>query len=392
MVDVIPFKGIKYSTRDLKDVITEPYDKIPRDLQSKYYERNPHNFIRLNLPADSDPYSSAKATLNEWLRNGILVKDQSPHFYEYVEEFTIFGRKRKRTGLYAAVKIEEYSKKKIYPHEHTFSGPKEDRLKMLRATNTDLEPVFFLYDDPSMEIMGLLDSIKKDKDLDVTDEHGIRHIIYKLNSKEITNFFESKKLVIADGHHRYETALAFSREKGQAGNTGYIMGVLVNRYDSGLVILPSHRVITASPLSPQQVLDKLRENFEIEEISTESVKDPLQTDMIFYFKRHGFDLNLKGKVPRTTSTAENINVSILNDLIISNTLGITNRETIKLARWAGDAVKEVNEGRASFAFLVKPVDPKIVWDVALNSEVMPEKSTDFYPKLISGLLLFGLPD
>ncbi|MCL5407975.1 MAG: DUF1015 domain-containing protein [Candidatus Thermoplasmatota archaeon] len=277
MVEVLPFKGIMYTTGDIKDVITEPYDKIPKELQVRYYERNPHNFIRLNLPMDGDPYGSARATLNEWLRKGILAKDQTPHFYEYVEKFTIFGSTRRRTGVFAAVKIEDYSEKKIYRHERTFTGPKEDRLKMLRATNADLEPVFFLYDDPSMEVEKLLDSLPKIRNLDLTDDGGVRHIIYRLNSQEITDIFKSKKLVIADGHHRYETALAFSKENNQAGNTGYVMAVLVNRYDPGLVILPSHRVIVNSKFNPQQVLEKLEEKFEIKEVPIEFINDPFST-------------------------------------------------------------------------------------------------------------------
>ena len=390
MVEVLPFKGIEYTTNDSKDVITEPYDKIPKELQLKYYERSPYNFIRLNLPMENDPYGSARVTLNEWLRKGILAKDQKPHFYEYVEEFTLFGSTRKRTGVFAAVKIEDYSEKEIYRHERTFTGPKEDRLKMLRATNTDLEPVFFLYDDPSMEVKELLDSLPKIKNLDVTDDGGVRHIVYSLDSHEITNLFKSKKLVIADGHHRYETALAFSKENNHVGNTGYVMAVLVNRHDPGLVILPSHRVITNSKLSPQQVLEKLKEKFEIREVPIESINDPLQMDMVFYFKGRGFDLKLRADVPKTTSLVEDINVSILNNFVISNVLEIRNREMIKFTRWAADAIGDVNDGNASFAFLVKPVDPKTVWNVAMNDEVMPEKSTDFYPKLISGLMIFDL--
>ena len=392
MVDVVPFKGIKFNFPDLRDLITEPYDKIPKDLQKKYYQRNPYNFIRLNLPDESDPYNSAKVTLEKWLKDGILVEDESPYFYEYVEEFTVFGSQKRRRGMFAIVKMEEYEKKKIYPHERTFSGPKEDRLKMLRATNTDLEPVFFLYDDPSMEIVKLFDSVKKEKDSEVTDENGVRHIIYKLKSHEITAFFKNRELVIADGHHRYETALAYSKEKREVGKTGYIMAVLVNRHDPGLVILPSHRVITSSPLSPTQLLDRLNEYFEIKEIPTDSVKDPLQADMIYYFRGHAFELRLKQNLIKADSKTENINVSTLNKYVVSKILNITNRETIKFTRWVAESVGQVDRGEAAFAFLVKPVGPSTVWDAAMNGEVMPEKSTDFYPKLISGLKLFNLQD
>ena len=228
MVEVLPFKGLGFKPGNLKEIITEPYDKISNDLQRTYYERSENNFIRLNLPTGTDPHNSAKKTLEEWRNNGTLKEDQSPFFYEYIEQFDLYGVKRKRIGLFAIVRLEDYGEKNIFRHERTLLNPKDDRLKMLRATQTDLEPILFLYDDVDMELMKIIGSADKENESDFVDENGTRHILKRFESPEITTFFKQKKLVIADGHHRYESALAYGKEMGFTGGTRYVMAVLVN--------------------------------------------------------------------------------------------------------------------------------------------------------------------
>lgn len=390
MVNVLPFCGIKYNVKELGMVITEPYDKITKDMQNQYYKRSPFNFIRLNLPDEVDPYNSARETLRKWLSSGILIKDHEPFFYQYIQKFTLFGKSYERDGLFAIVKLEDYREHNILPHERTFKGPKEDRLKMLRATNTDLEPVFFLYDDPGMFVKKAFEKGSKELDIDVVDDNEIRHTLYKMNSPEISKFFAEKKLVIADGHHRYETALSYGQEMGFAGGTGYIMAVLVNRHDPGLIILPSHRIIKDSGISPDDLLQKLKQFFNITEISVNEVKGFINYDIVYCFKDHAYAIEIKKDVISTDSLSQNLNVSYLNNFVFSRILSISNRETIQFARWPEEVWKQVEEGKSKFAFIVKPVRPGIVWDVAMNGEIMPEKSTDFYPKLISGLKLYDL--
>ncbi|MGC8565735.1 MAG: DUF1015 domain-containing protein [Thermoplasmata archaeon] len=389
MVEVLPFKGIRYSLKELENLVTEPYDKISKEMQRDYYKKNPYNFIRLNLPDAQDPYNSSRDTLKKWLDSGILVKDENPYFYQYIETFNLFGREYTRHGFFAIVKLEDYSEKKILPHERTFKGPKEDRLKMLRATNTDLEPVFFLYDDPENFVQNTFENKKRELEIDVI-VNGIRNRIYKIKNDEISKFFENKQLVIADGHHRYETALAYAKEKGFEKGTGYIMAVLVNRQDPGLVILPSHRVIKQT-MPPEKLLENLKKYFTVNEISINEIRGFLNQDIVFCYRDHAYSLNIKKEFLQNKSISQNLNVSYLNSYVINEILNIKNREEINFERWPQDVLKQI-ENENKYAFLVKPVNPTTVWNVAMNGEIMPEKSTDFYPKLMSGFKLFDLND
>ncbi len=392
MVEVKPFRGLMYSTGDLKTKITEPYDKITREMQNRYYERDPYNFIRLNLPRDSDPYTASKNTLKQWLEAGIIKKSERESFYHYLQRFELNGRKYERNGFFAVVKLERYESKEVLPHERTFSGPKEDRMKMLRSTNVDLEPVFFLYDDPEMEIMKIFRNSKEEKIVDVTDDNGIEHILYSTYSPEIEHFFKERKLVIADGHHRYETALAYAEEMKRTNGTGYIMAVLVNRYDPGLIILPSHRIIETSDLKPEEVLEEIKKYFDVSKIERDKIKGFINEELIFVYDGNSFSLKLKGEFSEGLSVSERLNVSILNKYIISMILNMDSKENIKYARMPEEVFALIDNGKAKFAFLVKPVTPSKVWEVAVNGEIMPQKSTDFYPKLISGLEMFDLKD
>ncbi len=390
MAEVKPFRGIMYSNGDLKNRITEPYDKISKEMQDNYYKKDPYNFIRLNLPKGEDPYNSSKMTLQEWLSKGILRKDDEPYFYRYVQTFNLQGKTFERNGFFAAVKLERYDKGIILPHERTFRGPKEDRLKMLKSTNVDLEPVFFLYDDPEMKVLSILKKFSGEKVVETEDENGVIHTIYKVKSNDIEIFFRDKKLVIADGHHRYETALTYSEEMGGVKATGYIMAVLVNRYDEGLIILPSHRIIEESTVGPEELLDKIKEFFNVKEIDPKSVKGFINEDIIYCFKDHAYVLKLKPEFEGGSSLSEKLNVSILNKFVISKLLDLDSKESIKYARWPEEVWSMIENGKAKFAFILKPVNPSTVWDVASRGEIMPQKSTDFYPKLISGLEMFDL--
>ncbi len=388
MVRVYPFRGIKYSIKDLERLVTEPYDKISKQMQMEYYKKSPFNFIRINLPDEKDPYTSSRKTLDTWLSNKILVKDDEPYFYFYIQQFKLFNKIYERIGLFGAVGLEDYSEKKILPHERTFKGPKEDRLRILRETNMDIEPVFFLYDDPKMELKSMFDKGKKEIENDVT-VNGIRHILYKMKSEDITKFFEDKQLVIADGHHRYETALAYAKEKDFEKGTGYIMAVLVNRLDPGLIILPSHRVIKMK-INNDEFLKDLEKFFTVNQIRFDEIENFNNYEIIYVFNNHAYSLKLKNDFI-SSKLSENINVSYLNNFIFNKILNIQDKEKIIFERWVEDAINDIknNDG---FSFILKPVNPSIVWEVAKNGEIMPEKSTDFYPKLLSGLKLMDLND
>jgi len=386
LVDVRPFKGISYSIKNIENLVTEPYDKISKQMQKEYYEKSPYNFIRINLPNEIDPYTSSKKTIESWLKEKILTKDKELYFYFYIQQFRLFEKKYERFGFFAAVKLEDYSEKKILPHERTFKGPKEDRLKMLRSTNMDLEPVFFLYDDPAMEIKKIFEDSNKELEFDIT-VNGIRHVLYKVKSDYITKFFNDKQLVIADGHHRYETALAYAKEKNFENGTGYIMAVLVNRLDPGLVILPSHRVLKIT-IDNDEFIEQVKNFFDVKVLDIKNIKNSINDDIVYVNQNKAYSLNLK-KEYLSNKLSENINVSYLNNYIFNRILNIQDREKIIFERWVEDALNDIKDG-SGIAFILKAVNPSVVWDVARNGEIMPEKSTDFYPKLLSGLKMMDL--
>ncbi|MGC9176044.1 MAG: DUF1015 family protein [Thermoplasmata archaeon] len=385
-MDVRPFKGISYSIKNIENLVTEPYDKISKQMQKEYYEKSPYNFIRINLPNEIDPYTSSKKTIESWLKEKILTKDKELYFYFYIQQFRLFEKKYERFGFFAAVKLEDYSEKKILPHERTFKGPKEDRLKMLRSTNMDLEPVFFLYDDPAMEIKKIFEDSNKELEFDIT-VNGIRHVLYKVKSDYITKFFNDKQLVIADGHHRYETALAYAKEKNFENGTGYIMAVLVNRLDPGLVILPSHRVLKIT-IDNDEFIEQVKNFFDVKVLDIKNIKNSINDDIVYVNQNKAYSLNLK-KEYLSNKLSENINVSYLNNYIFNRILNIQDREKIIFERWVEDALNDIKDG-SGIAFILKAVNPSVVWDVARNGEIMPEKSTDFYPKLLSGLKMMDL--
>ncbi|MDP8012232.1 MAG: DUF1015 family protein [Thermoplasmata archaeon] len=385
-MDVRPFKGISYSIKNIENLVTEPYDKISKQMQKEYYEKSPYNFIRINLPNEIDPYTSSKKTIESWLKEKILTKDKELYFYFYIQQFRLFEKEYERFGFFAAVKLEDYSEKKILPHERTFKGPKEDRLKMLRSTNMDLEPVFFLYDDPAMEIKKIFEDSNKELEFDIT-VNGIRHVLYKVKSDYITKFFNDKQLVIADGHHRYETALAYAKEKNFENGTGYIMAVLVNRLDPGLVILPSHRVLKIT-IDNDEFIEQVKNFFDVKVLDIKNIKNSINDDIVYVNQNKAYSLNLK-KEYLSNKLSENINVSYLNNYIFNRILNIQDREKIIFERWVEDALNDIKDG-SGIAFILKAVNPSVVWDVARNGEIMPEKSTDFYPKLLSGLKMMDL--
>ena len=358
----MPFRGIRFASRDLREIITEPYDKIPKELQRSYYERNDRNFIRLNLPMEKDPYNSAKATLEGWLRSGTLKEDNSPSFYEYVEEFSLFGKKRIRRGMFAVVRLEDYEGHNIYRHEKTFTGPKADRMEMLRATNTDLEPVFFLYDDPDKRVRTIIDSARKENCSDFIDENGTRHVVNRFEAPEMAEAFRQKKLVIADGHHRYESALAYAKERGYEGNTGYVMAVLVDRQDSGLEVLSSHRVVRTGQVPPDQLLERLREHFEVKAMNTGEVRDPLRYDIVYYYRDHCYSLTPKSELISSMSRLEKLNVSLLNRFVMPEVQDTSDGGAVEFTRWSTDALERVDNGTAQYAFLLRPTDAETVWE------------------------------
>ncbi|MFQ6084350.1 MAG: DUF1015 family protein, partial [Candidatus Aminicenantia bacterium] len=265
MAELQPFKGIRYNSEQLpmEKLITEPYDRIPSSMQEEYYQRHPYNIIRIILGKDiesdhpeKNKYKRAKIYLDEWLKKGILIKEDKESFYIYQQEFKVNDQWKKRTGLIARVKLEDFSLKKVLPHERTFPKPKEDRLNLLRATNSNTEQIFLLYQDEANRINQIINQILADSYLacNIKDEDEIIHKLWVIKDektiKDIQELMKDKVLIIADGHHRYETSLNYRDEirkkLGQVRGDepfNYIMMTLFNLDDPGLIILPTYRLV-----------------------------------------------------------------------------------------------------------------------------------------------------
>ncbi|MCP2520835.1 DUF1015 domain-containing protein [Candidatus Aminicenantes bacterium AC-708-M15] len=436
MAELQPFRGIRYNSKKLplEKLITEPYDRITPEMQEEYYQRHPYNIVRIILGKDVEPnhpekdkYKRAKLYLDEWLKKGIFIREDKDSFYIYEQEFKIDGEIKKRKGLIARVKLEDFSSKKVLPHEKTFPKPKEDRLNLLRATNSNTEQIFLLYEDPDFLVNKKIDEALHSslQACDVKDEDGIIHRLWVIKDEkiiqDIQRLMADKILIIADGHHRYETSLNYRDEmikklgkvKGDEP-FNYIMMTLFNLDDPGLVILPTYRLVKGlEKLSEADFKNLLAPYFEIEEklwsnlndkSIIEEVKNILSGEnhifavYISEFKKF-FILRLKSgdildKEINSGKSKEwkRLDVSILHSLIIDKFSALTDREfsvekNVSYIRNLYAGIEKVNRKEYQMICLLNPVSLHQIRDIVKNGELMPHKSTDFYPKLKSGLII-----
>ncbi len=420
MVDIRPFRAIRYAERagDPADLITQPYDKISSALQKKYYGRSDYNYCRLILPIENNKYEAAQQRIQKWLNQGILSKDEEPAVFVSRQEFTLSGRTCIRTGLTAALRLYSYDEGTVFPHEVTYKEPKTDRLNMLRAVQKDLEPVFLIYSDPEkITVAFFTEVMKKTKPaIEVEDSFGVKHAIWRVTDPEKLEFVRKamaeKKLVITDGHHRYESAMAYRDEmREKNGGTldsafNFHMSYMVPVQEEGLAVLPTHRLLTESKLTGE-VLTALKQFFTILKVS--STVEALNGFLENHKKEHAFCIYDGSKaygllLKDETTASELINagcpkeaclvdVVILRDVIFKHVLKVGELkmdEHILYAESTRSALEKVDRGKAKMAFLVNPVDPENVWQIAQKNWRLPEKSTDFYPKPVSGLTMMDI--
>lgn len=409
---VIPFRGLRYNPKkvgDIVDVIAPPYDVINPDEQIELEKRHPANIIRLILsqPNKNDneidnQYTRASNLMNQWIDDSILVRDQNPSYYIYDQSFHApDGRDYTRRALIANVKLEPFENKVILPHEKTHAGPKIDRLNLMRACHANLSPIFLLYQDSSGEIEEILNDYTQENipDVDCPEVFGSTHRIWSLNNiksnEKIESLFKAKPLLIADGHHRYETALTFRDEMLQKGlNTDngydYMMMNLVRMESSGLAVLPVHRLLSnLSSVQIENAMKSISNKFEVHHIDNLStLMEKLEE---FKGKSPAFGLYTYDKTYRLlipTDTSEKLDVSIVQDTIINDLFKINNlADHISYTAYNEDAVRHVNESSDRVAILMNHTPVKQVLDVAMAGLTMPQKSTYFYPKMATGLVL-----
>jgi uncharacterized protein (DUF1015 family) len=426
---IAPFRGIRYNRQivaDLNKVITQPYDKINSEAQARYYASGDHNFVRLILNREPDPYEASRKTCEGWLADGTLLRDPQPCIYPYRQVFTINGRRRIRRGLTCLCKLEPLEGGRILPHERTLSKPKEDRLNLMRATRKQFEHVFMLYSDPEDRVNELLTPIWKwTPEIDVTDEYGTRHCLWSVSDaptiRTIQNLLRPGAFVIADGHHRYETALTYRDEMRRKlpNPTGreafnYRLVTCVNLNDPALVILPTHRLVRGlGELDFNDLLARTQRYFTVTKLASDAVGHTLSSPVrrrgqdghffvAYLGKDRAYAFVLKSPAdiaplfpPERSTDYRGLDVAVLHTAVIENLLGIRPEKIEDHVSYERDwqkALTAVDKGAAQLAFLVQPTRPEQVQRIAEKWERMPQKSTDFYPKLVSGLVFLDVDE
>ena len=431
MADILPFRALRYDLQRVTaaQVVTQPYDKITPAMQERYYAASPYNLVRIILGRREaqdntarNVYTRAAAYGRDWRAAAILVQDSAPSIYVCSQTFTApSGSRFERRGFIALGRVEDYSAKVVFRHEQTLAKPKADRLDLLRATRIHYEQLFFLYEDPGEIDRFLTPAQETQAAIGVTDEYGVVNHVWQISDPavlaQVQKKMREKKLVIADGHHRYETALTFRDECRAAANAGpdapseFVMMTFVNMNDPGLLVLPTHRVVHSLPaFSPEDFQTASRPFFEVEEIdpaldgarSTAILRDRGRagTALLAVAANRAFLLHsLKPAATKffagLSSRQQSLDVVQLHKCLLEGVLNLSeesirNQQNLSYLRDADEALEQVRKGAANTAFLMNPCPVKQVRDVAFAGEVMPQKSTDFYPKLLSGLTAYAL--
>jgi uncharacterized protein (DUF1015 family) len=437
MADVRPLPGIRYAaTENLAALVTPPYDVISPEAQERYYARDPHNIIRLELGRDepgddslNNKYTRAAALFAEWRLEEILRQD-APSLYVYEQTFSFADAERRRMGLLARVRLEPWDARVILAHERTMSKPKDDRLKLMHACAANLSPIMSLYDDPDQKLSAILnEAITGAPDADFADDAGERHRLWRLDdpalAATVAAFFAPRQLYIADGHHRYETALTYRdevraerKETFADDATDFVLMSLTALEDPGLVVLPTHRILHGvSPNDLAALQERLERYFTLMLLqgdSTEEWRTALMEtganapSIALVTQDHTWlaTLNDSGRAAMAGVTVEGqtsgaawqtLDVAVLQALIFGEALGVTPEdiragERVTYTRDSEAAMNAVRAGTdgASLVALLNPTPPEAMRDVAQAGDRMPQKSTYFYPKLITGLVISPL--
>ena len=470
MARIYPFRALRYDTTrvDMADVVTQPYDKISPEMQERYYAKSPYNLIRVVLgkcsPEDSDRdncYTRAAATFQSWRDEGILREESEPALFGYAQTYTVpgTGESQERRGFIALGQLYDYAEQVVYRHEQTFPKHKSDRLALFKALRAYPEQIYMLYSDPTFTAEHLLfdttDGKPRPADLEITDEYGVHHRVWKIADPtligKIVETMSDKKLIIADGHHRYETSVAYMQERAAelgldttdalssrpeltsvraverpavssatdsalgapAFPEAAMMMTFVNMDAPGITILPTHRVVFGlKNFNGRTFAQKAETLFQVEEIPpTPDGHYPGPANLLkrlhearsvaFIAATRDGDYLLTPK-PEAVAALRNLSprqtaldVVQLHRLVLEQLLGLNEEavragNNVRYVREPAEALQQVGSGNADLAFLIRPVTLEQMKEISLNLEVMPQKSTDFYPKLLSGLAMYAL--
>jgi uncharacterized protein (DUF1015 family) len=459
MARIYPFRALRYDTSrvNMEDVVTQPYDKISPEMQQRYYERSPYNLIRIILgkhePGDTEPqeflpagekahnvYTRAAEFLNNWRKDGIFQEETEPALYGYSQTYTVphTNEVRERRGFIALGHLYDYAEMVVFRHEQTFPKHKSDRMALFKATRAYCEQVYMLYSDPGFTAEKLIFGTAKDgkdtrpADLAITDEYGVVHRVWKLTDPHLINLLltamQDKKLIIADGHHRYETSVAYAKERSAQLKLplnepldpdekvspshlpappfpeAAMMMTFVNMDAPGITILPTHRVIFGlGNFSTGEFLRKAEEFFTATPQASPNIDVLSKTEGTAFLAVTRDGSYLLQPKPEAVAKAlqalphrqAQLDVVQLHSILLDKILGlsqerITQLGNVRFIREASESIEQVQSGQADIAFLIKPITLDQLKEVSLSGDVMPQKSTDFYPKLLSGLAIYAL--
>ena len=421
MAEIKSFKALRFNTAKagkIEELTCPPYDVISPEQRENYINTNEHNIIRLELPIGETPYKDAASLLNKWISEDILKTDTNEAIYIYEEEFEAYGERKKFKGIISRVKLTPFSEGVVLPHENTLSKAKEDRFNLMKTTGCNFSQVYSLYIDEEHTTETKLDYLTKDPANIEFDDGEVIHRLWIVNDKvvikSICDDFASRQLYIADGHHRYETALNYKNYCHENNLTNgsddcdYIMMMLVDMDSNGLVVFPTHRLIhDVADFNEEALIEKCKEYFEVSEETDcsliEAKLDELYKENICAFALYtGKDtwtkLTLKNPsimdeiLKEESYAVRHLDVSVLHSLILERVLGIdkenmANQVNLTYTRSFDEAISFVNEEKSQAAFILNPTRISEIRDVASAGEKMPQKSTYFYPKLITGLVM-----
>lgn len=428
MTTVLPIKGLRYSSAagSPDGVITPPYDIIDEGLQEELYNKSPYNIIRLEYarsgPADNrlvNKYTRAAQTFQDWLQKEILIRENEPAFYLYEQHFTYNHKKYKRNGFYCGVELSPFEKGEIIPHEETLHQPKKDRLQLLQHCRAQFSPIFGLYKDPGKVVDSYMAHYKKEQKpmINFQDDEGQLHLLWAVTDIKlitaIQTFFQDKNIYIADGHHRYETALQYYRENQEQEQSkekfGYALMVLVNVFDEGLLAFPTHRLIRQSNIAGRDLLVKLQKYFYLKELPAVKTQEELQTLLkksltpsaetelcfgMYTPEKKLFLLTLKD-LKEEEKPFPWLDTAVLQELVLRDIFGIdTNKikegSVLGYIRDEWEAKQQVDQDIVPYVFYLHEPSLANIIKLAEKGIRMPQKSTYFFPKLVSGLVILQL--
>jgi uncharacterized protein (DUF1015 family) len=407
MADVQPLRTLRYdldAVGSLEAVIAPPYDVIDADERAELASRSPFNVVELDLPRDpagEDDYLHAQTTMEAWRQQDILVREREPAMWVLRQDFTgPDGRSRSRTGLFARVRVEEYGAGRIRPHERTHPGPREDRLRLTRATRANLSPIFSLFPDPEGAAQEQLSHVIDGEPFATADEHTLWRVGDPETIAALQSSLADAELLIADGHHRYETARVYAEEVGGEGEHDYVLMFLCSLSDPGLTVFPTHRLLTGLKDDTEKqiaIRDALRGDFELEEVASDELEGGGTFGYMDSFFKRGFRCTLRDQAVADAALEgkpepyRRLDTAVLEAVVLKGALRMTDddidhKRDLDYSKSFDDAVEAVTSGRADAGFFMRPIPVDQVREVAECGESMPPKTTYFFPKVPTGLV------